>query len=653
MSIANWLIVGLWLILLAVFLLLGLLLPRKHHSSGSSGSNSPAPTVDVTVPCGLESALCISNSLALLYRIPRSINEEYALIARGVVPGDSTEDFIMEPITIPMTLESGATISSNDDTYFLVGASSTEDIASFTPSDWYVDAFLRPTVVFPDMGTGVFRNQLFGVTLVNDSGVPLRFCLMDGTEVDLADGEADTHFLPVPGNAMLQAASDNSYMYVFPVELKSIDGTKRATVMLVTNYVNTPFLGGGNRRAFVLADGYTVDASVMHSVSFADGDTGLYSFSTLHGDAFTVSVADGETDPSHSDMSSQMSEFLTTTLTVTGLASSPTTALASELYNHEDLEWIKGNFTPLVTLHVPCSVANTGLCSAGMQALLYRPPQLAGETEATLVARGVVAGSMAEGTELTQDVDVELVLEDGKQHADIGSDDELFLVDAKASTESVPATAALSTLYHEVLTRPTTVHNIMGSGVWGKELAGFTLVNTTDQDLRFRLPDGADVVVASGATATQLSSVNFAFMIRTHIESESITVRFMLPVEIAVLDNTKAATVLLVCNGTETSLTEDGALRFEPISTDNLISFPISFPESISTKYNAQILNGDAFNVVLETGTTSAVSAAMAPFMTATLTVNAITANPTNAVTTGFFNRATVAWDKTKFTLVP
>ena len=190
-----------------------------------------------------------------------------------------------------------------------------------------------------------------------------------------------------------------------------------------------------------------------------------------------------------------------------------------------------------------------------MQALLYRPPQLAGETQDTLVARGVVAGSMAEGTELTQDVDVELVLEDGKQHADIRSDDELFLVDAKASTESVPATAALSALYHEVLTRPTTTHNIMGSGVGGKELGGFTLMNATDQDLRFRLPDGADVVVASGATvgATQLSSVNFAFMLRTHIESESIKVRFMLTAEIAVLDNTKAATVLLVCNGTETS----------------------------------------------------------------------------------------------------
>ena len=84
----------------------------------------------------------------------------------------------MEPITIRMTLESGATISSNDDTYFLVGASSTADVASFTPSEWYVDAFLRPTLVFPDMGTGVFHNRLFGITLVNDSGSPLRFCLM-------------------------------------------------------------------------------------------------------------------------------------------------------------------------------------------------------------------------------------------------------------------------------------------------------------------------------------------------------------------------------------------------------------------------------------------------------------------------------------------
>ena len=123
--------------------------------------------------------------------------------------------------------------------------------------------------------------------------------------------------------------------------------------MIVTNDVNTPFLGGGNRRAFVLADGYTADTSVMHSVSFADGDTGMYSFPTLHGDAFAVSVVEGETDPSHSDMSSQMSEFLTTTPSVTGLTSSPTTALASEQYNHEDLEWIKANFTPLVTLHVP------------------------------------------------------------------------------------------------------------------------------------------------------------------------------------------------------------------------------------------------------------------------------------------------------------
>ena len=651
MSISSWLIVGLWLLLITLFLLLGLLLPRLHNTSSSSNSNSPR-TVDVTVPCGFESALCLSNSQALLYRIPRTLNDEAVLMARGIVPGDSTEDFIMNPITVTMSLEPGASLSSNDDTYFITAVSSTTDVATLTPADVYAEAFLRPTLVFPDIGTGVFRNQLFGLTLVNDSGVPLRFCLMDGAEIDLGNGEAETHFIPVPSNALMQAASDDSYMYVFPVEIKSIDGTKRATVMVVTTHVQRPFLGGSSQRAFALVDGYTASASVMQSVRFADGDAKLYSFSTLHGDAFAVTVVDGETDPSHSDMSSQMSEFLTATLAVTGLTPSPTTALASELYNHEDLAWIKANFTPRVLLHVPCSTASTNLCSAGMQALLYRPPQLAGETQATLLARGIVAEPMAEGTELTQDMDVELVLEDGKQHADIRSNDELYLVDAQLSTDTVPTTAALSALYHEVLTRPTTVHGVMGSGVWGKELAGFTLVNATGQDLKFRLPDGADVVVASGATATTLSSANFAFMIRTHIESQNITVRFMLPVEIAVLDNTKAATVLLVCNGTETSLTEDGALRFAPISTDPAASFPITFPESISTKYNAKIMNGDAFEVTLAAGTTTAVSAAMAPFMTATITVTGLTASPTAAVVTGLFDHGTLAWDKNTFQTV-
>jgi hypothetical protein len=337
---SRWLILSLLFLLIAGALTLGLTLGLRKTSP-----LQPA-TVQVTVPCGMESPMCEEDYIVLLFRVPTSVGDTPALVARANTPANPTESrYIMEPYTLPMVLEPGQSTPSIGNALYLLGvtASDTANIDELTPADVYPDALLQPTAVYPTMGSGVFGNRLFGITLVNDTETPLRFCLMDGAEVDIAAEAAQTYFMPAPTNVFVRRASNDDPLSLFAVEIKTMDGTKRAVVMLLTTYSNASFLEGGNVRKYTLPETALAPPD-EHTITFADGDDGHYTFQALNGDAFTVAVVPGQTSPPRAEVSSAVEAFVTATLTVSAVASSPSTPLAPEMYNYEELAWIKSAF---------------------------------------------------------------------------------------------------------------------------------------------------------------------------------------------------------------------------------------------------------------------------------------------------------------------